>query len=336
VIVRIGLSILASCLVLDSSVRGSTPASSVQTDLDAFMQQVLARRDENWKKLQQYILDERERFELRGPSQVPIWGQRSEFTWFIQEGYFVKSPIKVNGVTVPDDERRKAEAEYLNRVKSRDKAPERGGGTVQPIAEPAAGGVTAVRPDPEAPPKDLDAFLRQTRQPGFIDSAYFLRFKFEQGKYALVGREAFEGLDVLRIEYYPAQLFSDKPDDPPKPDAKPRTRREEDLESTIQRLMNKVSLVTLWVDPKSSQIVKYTFNNVNFDFLPAAWFVRVTDLRASMTMSQPFKEVWLPRDVDFYFEGMFAVGPFDGRYHIEYSDYRQATTSGRIKSPGAR
>ena len=27
-----------------------------QSDLDAFMQQVLAERDSNWKKLQQYIL----------------------------------------------------------------------------------------------------------------------------------------------------------------------------------------------------------------------------------------------------------------------------------------
>src|ERR1044072_7119134 len=33
--------------------------SEAQTDLDAFMRQVLARRDDNWKKLQQYILDER-------------------------------------------------------------------------------------------------------------------------------------------------------------------------------------------------------------------------------------------------------------------------------------
>ena len=31
-----------------------------QTDLDAFMQQVLSKRDENWKKLQQYVLDENE------------------------------------------------------------------------------------------------------------------------------------------------------------------------------------------------------------------------------------------------------------------------------------
>ena len=40
-------------------------------------------------------------------------------------------------------------------------------------------------------------------------------------------------------------------------------------------MMNKVSLVTIWVEPKSHQIVKYTFDNVNFDFLPAAWLLRL-------------------------------------------------------------
>ena len=42
------------------------------------------------------------------------------------------------------------------------------------------------------------------------------------------------------------------------------------------------------------QIVKYTFDNVWMDFLPVAWLVRVDDIRASMTMGQPFPDVWLP------------------------------------------
>jgi hypothetical protein len=85
-------------------------------------------------------------------------------------------------------------------------------------------------------------------------------------------------------------------------------------------LINKVSLVTIWVEPKSFQIVKYTFDNVNFDFLPAAWLVRVNDLKALMTMSQPFPDVWLPRDVDMFFSAMIAIGTFDGHYRIDYVD----------------
>jgi hypothetical protein len=312
---------------------------AAQSDLDAFMKNVLARRDENWKKLQQYVLDERDQIELRGPSAVPIWGERREYRWFIREGYFVKSPVKVNGVNVPEEERARAEDRFLRRVKERDKkAPPGEKKPEQPAAGADQAAVTATQQSPDVPPS-LDSFLRQTREPDFIDSAYFLRFKFEQGKYALVGRETFEGQEVLRIEYYPTRLFSDEPDKEPVKDAEAKTardRRNDDFETTIQRLMNKVSLVTLWVDPKQSQIVKYTFDNVNFDFLPAAWLVRVKDLKMSMTMSQAFKDVWLPRTVDFYFSGMFAIGPFDGRYHVDYLDYRQAATSGRIRSPEAR
>ena len=39
------------------------------------MRQVLARRDENWKKLQQYVLDERERVDVRGPDRTTLWGE---------------------------------------------------------------------------------------------------------------------------------------------------------------------------------------------------------------------------------------------------------------------
>ena len=187
----------------------SAPALASQSDLDAFMQKVVARRDENWKKLQQYVLDETELVQVRGPSQLPIWGDRREYTWFIKEGYFVRSPLKANGVTISERDRRKYEENYLRRAKGRDK---RELDEIKvPRAQPMANEVQAERV-PEEPPASLDAFLSQTRQPQFIDSAYFLKFKFEQGKYALVGRETLDGQDVLRIEYYPARLFSNERD----------------------------------------------------------------------------------------------------------------------------
>lgn len=314
-----------------------------QSDLDALMKTVLAHRDENWKKLQQYVLDEQDRIDVRGPSQAPIWGEKRDFTWFIRDGYFVKSPLKVNGVTVSEPDRQKFEADFLRRAKARDRraaredAREGGAGREGGAAgETGAGAAAAEKTEPSAPevPKDLDAMLRQSRQPGFIESAYFLRFKFEQGKYALVGRESFEGKDVLRVEYYPARLFSHENDKQQRRAAEDKPpNKGDDMDAAIERMMNKVSLVTLWIDPKSSQIVRYTFDNVSLDFLPAAWLVRVNDLKASMTMSQPFPDVWLPRDVDMYFSAMLAIGTFDARYRLEYHDYRQATTSGRIKVP---
>ena len=102
---------------------GSTSAAprAEQNDLDAFMRQVLASRDANWKKLQQYVLDERELIELTGPGRIPLWGERREYTWYIRDGFFVRSPLKFNGVEIGDAERRKFEADYLREAQERDK-----------------------------------------------------------------------------------------------------------------------------------------------------------------------------------------------------------------------
>src|SRR5471032_601979 len=97
-----------------------------QTDLDAFMRQVVARRDDNWKKLQQYVLDEREQLELRGPTRAPIWGERRDYTWYIRDGFFVRSPLKFNGATIGEAERKKYEADYLEQAKARDRRSGRG------------------------------------------------------------------------------------------------------------------------------------------------------------------------------------------------------------------
>jgi hypothetical protein len=307
-------------------------AARSQSDLDGFMAKVLARRDENWKKLQQYILDEREVVEVRGPSKVPVWGQRRTYSWFIKDGIFVRSPLTVDGVTISEEDRRKEEEKYLKRMKTRDKR----------AAERAKeGNADPGDPAPPEMPTTIDGLLSQTRQPEFVDSAYFLKFKFEQGKYALVGKEKFGDRDVLKIEYYPAKLFSHEQEQQAKREAQQKRDRGEDVEAQMERMMNKVSLVTIWVEQGTHQIVKYTFDNVNFDFLPAAWLLRLNDLKATMTMSQPFKgnekaapearDLWMPKDVEFYFAAMLAIGAFDVRYRLDYHDYREAATSARIK-----
>ena len=78
-------------------------------------------RDANWKKLQQYVLDERETDRAARPGAHPLWGERREYTWYIRDGFFVRSPLKFNGVTIADAERRKFEADYLRRMQERDK-----------------------------------------------------------------------------------------------------------------------------------------------------------------------------------------------------------------------
>jgi hypothetical protein len=99
--------------------------------------------------------------------------------------------------------------------------------------------------------------------------------------------------------------------------------------------MNKTALITLWVDPKEHQIVKYTFDNVWMDFLPAGWLVKVDDIRASMTMGQPFPGVWLPREMNIHAGVTFAAGSLEAGYERTFSDYKQADVKSRIKIPKA-
>ena len=199
--------------------------------------------------------------------------------------------------------------------------------------------------------------------PRFVSEAYFMDFKFEPGNYYLAGRELLEGHQVLRIEYYPKRMFNDSEEDQNKDkdkagaDAKndgdrernreqqdrERNRerqdrernRERELEERIERQMNKTALVTLWVDPAEHQIVKYTFDNVWMDFLPAGWLVKVDDIRASMTMGQPFPGIWLPREMNIHAGVTMAMGSLEAAYARRFSDYKQADVKTLIRIPKA-
>jgi hypothetical protein len=293
------------------------------------MREVLAKRDDNWKKLQQYVFDEREQLELRGTNRAPLWGERREYTWFIRDGFFVRSPTKFNGVTIDEAERRKFETDFLRQAQERDRRAARGGST-----NAGPGAATDAAPADAADGKadaelaqDIGGVIRQNRQPQFISSAYFLRFKFEEGKYALVGRETLDGREVLRIEYYPARMFTGS--DRRRTD-KAQSADDKARDAEFQRLMNKVALVTLWVEPKAHQIVKYTFDNVGFDFLPAQWLVHVSDVKATMTVGQPFPEVWLPTSLEVNLGMTLAVGQFDVRYGLDYHDYRVPSVTSKV------
>jgi hypothetical protein len=310
----------AAVLVLAMLTLVPPPIGHAQGDLDSFMEQVLARRDDNWKKLKQYILDEKERVELRGPSESLVWGQQREYTWFVREGYFIRSPVKFNGVAITESQRQKAEDDFLRRAKSREKSPE-------PSAD-----------NPTAAPTDVQGFIAQTREPQFISSAYFLQFKFEPGHYALVGREKQDNRDVLRIEYYPERMFTDDPKTRTERRVRqaaekpgPGDKEDEKFQDQMQRLMNKVSQVTLWVEPEQHQIVKFTFDNAGLDFLPLAWLARVGELKASMVMSEAFPGIWLPKRVDTTGSILLAVGRLDIRYGLDYSNYREATVTTKIR-----
>jgi hypothetical protein len=314
---------VAVLIVMVGVASETPPVRAAQSDLDAFMARVLARRDENWKKLQQYILEEQERFGLTGPDGSRIYGFDRKYSWFIRDGVFIRSPLEFDGVRIGEKERATAETSWIARERRREarekeRAKERAKDAAGDAAAPAA------EPEPASPPPaGVEEVMQGTLEPRFVSAAYFLRFKFDPGHYALAGRERLNDRDVLKIEYYPSKLFTEGRTRPN------RNLREKDDE--IDEKMNKVSLVTLWIDPKEHQILQYTFDNIDLEFLPGRSIVRVDDLRASMKMAQPFRGVWLPASIDMNFGFTLAIGRVAARYDVRYLDYRLAEVTTRIK-----
>jgi hypothetical protein len=311
---------------------------SAQSDIDTLMSQVLDHRDENWKKLQQYTLTERETLQITALAVFRLFGYEREYLWFPREGFFVRSPVKADGVAIDEDKRRRDEEQWLKNAQNREKQRKERESRRDKAGAAAEGDV----PVPlSAVPGDLaltgavDDIISQTFEPGFIRSANFMQFKFDAGSYALAGRETMLERDVLKIEYYPKRLFRD--DNPKKApceerrDTSNKCSKEDEFEREIELKMNKVSLVTLWVDPAEKQILKFEFRFQDLDFLPGRTLIRIESARSTMEMSEPFRNVWLPSAVGMRFRLGSAVGPLEARYDVKYRDYRLPEVTGRVK-----
>jgi hypothetical protein len=316
--------------------------AAVPNDLDAFMAKVLEKRNENWRTLHDYILSERETFEILGPADIPLHGLKREFQWFIKDGYLVRSPVKANGVTLSATERKRYEDKWLEEEKKRETDPK------GPGSESKKTLTISVTGDAE-----LSGFVGQGAEPRFISEAYFLKFRFEPGNYYFAGREQLDGRDVLKIEYLPSRMFDDEPhkDDPgaatpqapakeldkaqdktPRKAPRKRDQKEVDDDEKIDRAMNKTTTVTMWIDPQEYQVVRFTFDNVDWGFLPGRSIVRMDEAKASMTMGRVFEQVWLPRDVTFRGSATFAAGTFRFGYRREFYDYRRGEVSAKIRA----
>lgn len=299
------------------------------TDLDRFMARALQRRDVDRQTLSDYVLDEVETFEVLGPGRVPYARMRREYTWFVQDGIHVRSPLKFDGVPIPEADRRAYEARWIHSEQNRREFRTKRDAKRAQEGKPPAVSVPSVN------------------EPRFISESYFLDFKFEPGNYYLAGKETLDGHEVLKIDYLPTKLFNEhrseleqeakdaKDTRNPKDKAgdQKKADKERKAELDVDRQMNKTSQVTLWVDPVSSQIVKYTFDNVWMDFLPVGWLVKVDDLRAQMEMGQPFANVWLPKNINIHAGLTFALGSMELQYRREFSNYRKADVTSKIRVP---
>src|SRR5688500_17513230 len=322
---------------------GAKARPAPTNELDIFMEKVLARREVNRKTLDQYILDEVEQFEILGPGRWPLYRTKRDYTWYVRDGMHVRSPVRFNGVKVGDEARERYEARWIRRERERrERKAKKEEGKEEKSSDITIG--------PDGVAVNVGGNPVPT-EPRFVSEAYFMDFKFEAGNYYLAGREKLEGQDVLKIEYYPTTMFGDsderkgagqeakgkqpqdqKNDRQSSAEARAQ-RREKDVEQDIERRMNKTALITLWVDPTIHQIVKYTFDNVWLDFLPAGWLVKIDDIRASMTMGQPFPGVWLPRELNIHSGITLANGSFEGGYGRKFAEYRLAEVATKMRVP---
>ena len=161
------------------------------TDLDQFMARALQRRDIDRKTLADYVLDEVETFEVLAPGKVPVARMRREYTWYVRDGIHVRSPVRFDGVPIPESDRREYEDKWLKSEESRRKYR-----TERDAKREAEGKGPAL----SAP---------SINEPRFVSESYFMDFKFEPGNYYLAGKEKLEGKDVLKIDYLPTKLFDD-------------------------------------------------------------------------------------------------------------------------------
>lgn len=321
------MKVLTAVALLLAAAAGPSPlAPSQPSDLDAFMAKVLERRDENWKKLQQYVLEEDEQLHITGPDGTRVYGFDRHYTWFIRDGVFIRSPLEFDGVKIAEGERTRFEREWIEREKRRERrAQERAKAEAEGKDEPDAGGAVSISPRGVEISRSESGDVAQSLEPRFVSAAYFLRFKFDPGHYALAGRETLDGREVLRIEYYPSKLFTEGRTRP--------SRRARERDDQIEEKMNKVSLVTLWVDPSRHQILQYTFDNIDMDFLPGRALIRFDELKASMKMRQAFPDVWLPGQIEMKFGVMTALGALSARYDVAYRDHRLASVTSKIRPP---
>ena len=329
---------------------GGVVPLAAQTDLDAFMKRVVSRRDDNWQKLQQYILDESEVSEVRGPGGALVWGQRSEYTWFLRDGMFVRSPLEANGVAIGEADRRKSEDDYVRRerrraeraaadaaARSAEGKPRSADSSTRP--DPAGQVSTALRILPQA--TGCSCWPARAVRPASSRPHTSWSSSSTKGATRLSAARCSKTAKCSASSTYPTSLFRESDErrerqrerrgSSSKADA-----RSDEVGREIQRLMNKTSLVTLWIDPKSEQILKYVFDNVNMEFLPGQWLMQVDDIEASMSMGQPFPDVWLPRHLSLDMAVTSAAGRFDFRYTLDYHDYRQADVKSKVGFPDAR
>jgi len=254
------------------------------SDLDEFMAQVMQKRQADAENLRDYVLSERETFDVKmGTKIAPQWSYRREYLWFVRGDSLVRSPVLIDGVNVSDKEKSAAEEEWINGQKRQEKSENKN------VLNHQA----------------LFGFENENS----LDFQAFFGFEFEPGKYLYGGEQQFEGRNAILVEYYPR--MSD-------------WKNGKNKKSDISGLFEKSFLVTMLISPEEHQILQITFDNVGLGFLPARWLVKMNDIKASMVMDKPKDDIWLPREITAYGSISTAEADLSINYSREFYEYAKS------------
>lgn len=104
---------LLTLLLLSGSGRAAEGIPRQNNEIDAFMEKVLEQREISWDELYDYVFSETMKLDFAGMDIAAIESFEHEFTWFVRDGYLLRSPYRMNGVEVSAEERTEYENDWL-------------------------------------------------------------------------------------------------------------------------------------------------------------------------------------------------------------------------------
>jgi hypothetical protein len=114
-----GYSMMISALLFMIFLQSSTQAPA--TDLDRFMAKVLEHRKINQEVLKDYVLNDVEQFEASAPGEYTLFRDKREYVWYVREGIHVRSPLRFNGVTISNSEKKQYEDKWIKEEQQKQK-----------------------------------------------------------------------------------------------------------------------------------------------------------------------------------------------------------------------
>ena len=107
-----GLTVLALLSIVPAGV-----GAQEDNELDRFMARVLEQQGQNAARRLDYVFDERAEGRMTGPDGDMLIPR--DYTWYARDGVFVRSPIRVAGVSIGAEERRAYETVWLESERQR-------------------------------------------------------------------------------------------------------------------------------------------------------------------------------------------------------------------------